>query len=72
MDQTPPKPPDGGWGWVIVFACFLCNFVIGNQNCFVLFEWTLPQRKDVGVPLAILPHVREQNIHAYFPRPGQS
>ena len=72
MDQTPPKPPDGGWGWVIVFACFLCNFVVGNQKCFVLFEWMLPQRKEVGIPLAVLHHVREQNIHSYFLRPGQS
>ena len=27
----PPKPPDGGWGWVIVFSCFMCNFIVGNQ-----------------------------------------
>ena len=24
------KPLDGGWGWVVVFATFMCNFVIGN------------------------------------------
>ena len=23
-----PGPPDGGWGWVICFACFACNFVL--------------------------------------------
>ena len=26
---VPPKPPDGGWGWAIVFSCFMCNFIIG-------------------------------------------
>ena len=23
-----PPPPDGGWGWVICFASFMCNLVL--------------------------------------------
>ena len=23
-----PGPPDGGWGWVVCFASFMCNFII--------------------------------------------
>lgn len=23
-----PPPPDGGYGWVIVFASFMCNMVV--------------------------------------------
>ena len=32
------KPLDGGWGWVVVFATFMCNFVIGKclMSCSIL------------------------------------
>ena len=29
-NMLPPMPPDGGWGWVIVFSSFMCNFIIGS------------------------------------------
>ena len=37
---VPPKPPDGGWGWVIVFSCFMCNFIVGKNN---LTTFLVPQ-----------------------------
>ncbi|XP_023029560.2 uncharacterized protein isoform X1 [Leptinotarsa decemlineata] len=31
-------PPDGGWGWVIVFIAFICNFLIdGTTYTFGIF-----------------------------------
>ena len=37
-----------------------------------LFESTPSRRKEMGIPLEILPDVRGQNKRSYFPRPGQS
>ncbi|XP_006735538.1 monocarboxylate transporter 10 isoform X1 [Leptonychotes weddellii] len=35
----PPQPPEGGWGWLVMFAAMWCNgSVFGIQNaCGVLF-----------------------------------
>jgi hypothetical protein len=30
------KPPNGGWGWVIVFSCFILNLVIGKLHMKML------------------------------------
>ena len=40
---------------------YICLLVL-----FVLFEWTSSKRKEVGIPLWILPHIQEQNKRSYF------
>ena len=45
--SAPPKPPDGGYGWVIVFACFMCNFIVGRgSKKHFLREWKRHHNRD--------------------------
>ena len=32
-----PKPPDGGWGWAVVFASFMIH-VIGKYVLLILYQ----------------------------------
>uniref|UniRef100_A0A6P7G3T6 Monocarboxylate transporter 12-like n=1 Tax=Diabrotica virgifera virgifera TaxID=50390 RepID=A0A6P7G3T6_DIAVI len=37
-EDSLPAPPDGGYGWVIVFASFICNMMVdGVTYCFGIF-----------------------------------
>lgn len=35
---SPSKPPDGGWGWLIVLSCFTCNLIIGKLHMKIFFS----------------------------------
>jgi hypothetical protein len=36
-----PSPPDGGWGWVIVFSSLVCNIIVDGIG--YAFGVLLPQ-----------------------------
>lgn len=34
----PPTPPDGGWGWLVVFSSFMINAIVdGFCHCYGIF-----------------------------------
>ena len=37
-DYLPPTPPDGGWGWIVCLASFVCNLIVdGVCYTFAIF-----------------------------------
>jgi hypothetical protein len=40
INDLVPRPPDGGYGWVIVACVFMCNFVF--DGCCYGFGFILP------------------------------
>ena len=50
-----PVPPDGGWGWVVVMAGFLCNMVLdGIGYSFGILLTPLMDHYGVGKGLMSL------------------
>jgi hypothetical protein len=44
-----PVPPDGGYGWVIVAAAFICNFIVdGISNAFGPFMASYQETFDAS------------------------
>ena len=36
LEEIPP-PPDGGWGWVVCLASFMCNLILDGIAYRLLF-----------------------------------
>jgi MCP family monocarboxylic acid transporter-like MFS transporter 14 len=41
-------PPDGGWGWMVVFASFMCNLIV-DGIIFSFGSFLTPISKEFGV-----------------------
>ena len=47
QSSTTPDHPDGGWGWLVVLACFLTTFTLdGVGYSFGMFME--PLKQDMG------------------------
>ncbi|CAH2104374.1 unnamed protein product [Euphydryas editha] len=53
--ESLPPPPDGGWGWMIVFASFMIHIVKIPKQPYPEHTWTI--RKITG-DLRLLSHFR--------------
>ena len=47
-EVDPYAPPDGGWGWVVMFASFACNLVL-DGIAYVFGIFLLPMMQDYRV-----------------------
>ena len=46
--KDPYAPPDGGWGWVVMIASFLCNLVL-DGIAYVFGIFLVPMMADYRV-----------------------
>ena len=61
-----PVPPDGGWGWVVVIAGFLCNMVLdGIGYSFGILLNPLMEHYGVGKGLMSLVGLSSLRFHCH-------
>lgn len=45
--QSQKRAPDGGWGWVVVFASFVCNMIVdGVCLSYGVLNWEIRDQFD--------------------------
>lgn len=50
-DAEVVVPPDGGWGWMVVFASFMCNMIV-DGIIFSFGSFLIPISEEFNVPKA--------------------
>ena len=53
VDEDPYAPPDGGWGWVVMIAAFLCCLVL-DGICYIFGVFLQPMMEDFNVDNATM------------------
>ena len=52
-EEDPYAPPDGGWGWVVMIAAFLCCLVL-DGICYIFGVFLEPMMEDFKVDNATM------------------